>query len=149
MTESLRALASVASVEEEQRARQHAEALRAEERARTVLSDAIERVGEAEGASREASRDQGATAAERTMNDARRARLRERVRAAGLIQTSAETALERARMEVDRTLAGLGTAHGERRAVEGALDRAAIQARAVRSRKEDDEEGEQARRRVP
>lgn len=148
MSESLRALATVTGAEEQRHARAHADALQAEARARATLDDASERRAEAEAALRDAADDSLCSAAERTMNEARRARLRERLRVARQLEQGARSALERARRAVEEARVALGSAHGERRVVEVALERAAGDARSARERRDEDEADELARARA-
>lgn len=147
MSEGLRALASVTSAEEQRRARAHDEALVTETRARAALEDARTRYREAEAALADAANDPVATAAERAMNEARRARLRDRLRVARDVEASACASLERASRAVELARAALGSAHGEHRVVEVALERAAVSTRAAKSRKDEDEADELARTR--
>lgn len=138
MSDGLRALASVASANEDARARAHADVLRAEERARAHWQDAVERLAEAEGALRAAS-DRGTSAADRVGADAHRAKLRERVATARQLALSRQVVHERAASAVEASRASLGLAHGEHRLARGRVERADGQTRASRVRREDDE----------
>ena len=149
MSDGLRPLAAVAGAHAEQSARAHGDALAAQARAELAREDAIERGRDADARLAAAALDGGTTAAERVMNDARRARLRERAHAAKLLLDAAEAALERAVQAVEQTRSSLGRAHGDRRVVEAALDRADMSVRAARMKKEDDEADEIAQRAGP
>jgi hypothetical protein len=145
VSDGLRALATARDAQQEERARAHADAARAEETARTLWRDATDRVSEARNRLVEAGADGGSSAADRERREAVRARLRDRLRGAERVEASAAAAHADAARALESARVALGTAHGERRVVEVALERGRAEARVRLGRKEEDEADELSR----